>query len=467
MLTNLNWLNKDSPYPPLVEKERIDTYKANEQLFLTKHSEVWKEAFQEISRRLKKKNHDVETIFNYQQLLSKKTADFVCGEPPTLETEQDTDGLIKLMEKQRFNTRLYESIIDVSRYGNAILKIVGKKVTAVSPLFWFPIVDPSDLKEIIQHVIAYPITPDDKGNMTELYVEIHSIGKIEQRMYTYNGEKHEIGELNEKSVKTENTGLQDFAVQTLTNITHSGSIFGIDDYAIINSIVAKIMWRLHCSDTVLDKHSEPSMSGPASALSYDERTGKYFLDLANYFQRNNKEDPDMQYITWDGNLESSFKEIEKLLDQLYTLSEMGQAFMEGGGGGEASSGTALKLRMVSPRIKAGRIASINAATVKQIISMLAQVNGIAIDYNGLFITWNDGLPDDEVEETNRLVTATGGKAIMSQYSALKSMGLTDDQVEAEMEQMEEERASSMPLQLSTIDSNTLDEPGEGDQDEMD
>lgn len=461
MLTDLNWLNEGEIYPPDAEKERIKQYELNEQLFLSKHDEVWKSDFEKIARLLHKKNYDVNTVINYQQLLSKKTADFVCGEPPVIETDQDTDKVNKLLERQAFDTRLYEAIIDVSRYGNAVLKIVNKSLTAVSPKYWFPIVDYTDLKTIKQHVIAYPTTPDDKGRMTELYVEIHDIGRVEQRTYAFDSSRNEIGKLITEP-KVELTGLPDFAVQVLTNITHSGSVFGLDDYVIINSIVSKLMWRLHCIDDVLDKHSEPSMSGPESALSYDDKFG-WYLDLGNYFKRHSNDEPDLKYITWDGNLESSFKEIEMLLNQLYTLTEMGQAFMEGGGGGSASSGTALKLRMVSPRIKASRIKTINAATVKQTIMLLAQVNGIALNYDTLTITWNDGLPNDEVEETNRLVTATGGKPIMSQYSALKALGLSDAEVEAELEQMAEERASSMPVQLGFINQRE-DEPIDDDND---
>ncbi len=451
MLTNLNWLGSGGAYPPASEKKRIERYKLHEQLFLSEHSNALKEHFHEIARKTRKKNYDVDTVINYQQLLSKKTADFVCGEPPTLETEQDTDKLDKLLEYQRFDTRLYEAFIDVSRYGNAILKIVGKNITAVSPQYWFPIVDKSDLKTITQHVIAYPITPDDKGKMTELYVEIHDIGRIEQRTYSYDSDKSEIGTLLDS--KVEQTTLKDFAVQVLTNVTHSGSVYGVDDYALINSIVAKIMWRLHCIDNVLDKHSEPSLSGPGISRSWDEEFKTYYINLGNYFVRDDTSVPDLKYITWDGNLDSAYKEIDTLLTQLYTLSEMGQAFMEGGGGGSADSGTALKLRMVSPRIKAERLKSINTATVKSTLSILAHANGIPIDPHNLQITWNDGLPDDEVEETNRLISATGGKAIMSQYSALKSMGLTDKQAEAELEQMAEEQANSMPVMLSSIDKH--------------
>ena len=93
------------------------------------------------------------------------------------------------------------------------------------------------------------------------------------------------------------------------------------------------------------------------------------MDLGKYFKRDSNDDPDTKYITWDGNLDSAYKEIDTLLTQLYTLSEMGQAFMEGGGGGNASSGTALKLRMVSPRIKAARLKSINTATVTGYITV--------------------------------------------------------------------------------------------------
>lgn len=454
MLTNLNWLEPGMTYPPPSEKARIDRYKLHEQLFLSRHPNVWEEVFRELARRHKKSNHKVETVINYQQLLSKKTADFICGEPPTLETEGDTDRLLKLLEKLRWHTRLYEGFIDVSRYGNGVFKFVGKRLTQVSPLYWFPVVDPSDLKTIIQHVIAYPITPDKDGNMTELYVEVHAVGSIDQRTYTYRADNGEIGKIITQKVTP--TNLDDFAVQVLTNVTHSGDLFGIDDYAIINSLVVKIMWRLHCADTILDKHSEPSMSGPSSALSYDQRTGMYYLDLGNYFRREAADDPDPRYITWDGNLEANFKELDMLFQQLYTLTEMGQAFAEGGGGGDASSGTALKLRMVSPRIKAARLTAINAAAVKQIVALLAQVNGISIDYDTLSLTWNDGLPDDEVEEVNTLVTATGGKAIMSQFSALKRRGLTDEEVEAELEQMRQEQAASSPFPLGVIDQN----PGE-------
>ncbi|MDE6579641.1 MAG: phage portal protein, partial [Ruminiclostridium sp.] len=141
MLTNLNWLNSGAEYPPAAEKERIENYKTNEKLFRTKHSEVYKQFFEELTTRLHLDKADkIRTILNYHQLLSKKTADFVCSEPPTIETEDDTDELSRRLEKMQWARKLYEGIIDISRYGNAVFKFVGQRVSVVDPKYWFPIV---------------------------------------------------------------------------------------------------------------------------------------------------------------------------------------------------------------------------------------------------------------------------------------------------------------------------------------
>ena len=142
MLTDLSWLGEGRPYPPPAEKNRIKRYKAHEQLFLSRHDQVWKEDFDSLARLYRKRNRDVTTVLNYHQLLSKKTADFVCGEPPTIETEADTDKLLQLLALKRFNARLYEGIIDVSRYCDAVFNLVGRDLSLVAPQYWFPVVSP-------------------------------------------------------------------------------------------------------------------------------------------------------------------------------------------------------------------------------------------------------------------------------------------------------------------------------------
>lgn len=445
MLTDLTWL--EGEFPPRSERPRLERYRQHAALFETDHTREWESLFADLARLYRKSDPRVMTALNYHQLLSKKTADFVCGEPPDVSCPNDPDRLSRLLGENDWFQRLYEGIIDVTRYGNAVFKVRGKRLTQVPPLYWYPIVDPKDLKSIQQHVIAYGVAPDASGDPTQLFVEIHTPGRVEQRTYAL--VRGQIGKLVSKPL-VESTGLEDFAVQVLTNLTHSGSLYGMDDYRIINGLVAEIMWRLHCAGTVLNKHSEPSMSGPSSALTWDERLKTYYLDLGNYFKREQDTDPEPKYITWDGNLEAAWKEIELLTEQLYILTEMGQAFMEGGTSGGASSGTALKLRLVSPRIKAARLTSINEAAVKRIISLLAAANNY--DPGPLSIVWQDGLPDDEQEELQSLILATGGKPVMSQTRALRSQGLTDPEVEEELENLRREEASRTSLNLGIFDS---------------
>lgn len=90
--------------------------------------------------------------------------------------------------------------------------------------------------------------------------------------------------------------------------------------------------------------------------------------------------------------------------------------------------------------------------------MLAQINGIAVDYEGLTLHWNDGLPEDEKEQAETLTVATGGKAIMSQYAAMKRMGLSDEEADAELEQMDVERSAAAPVLLSAFDSPFKQQP---------
>lgn len=459
MLTNLSWLADGKPWPPPSEKIRIDRYREHERLFLTQHDDVWKIKFKAMADRLKKRKYDVKTILNYHQLLSKKTADFVCGEFPAIETEGNTDKLTELMNEQNFGCMLYEGIIDVSRYGNGLVKFVGKGLTEVNPQYWIPIVDPANLKRTVYDVIVYPTNTDADGKPKEIYAEIHSPGQIEIRRHSYKTDTCTIGQLLELP-KTISTGLEISAVQKLTNLTHSGSVYGLDDYNIVNSLIAQIIWRLYCADSILDKHSDPNMTGPSSALQYDEKSGLWYVPLDNYFKRDNKEDPDVGYVTWDGDLDSNFKELELLLDQLYILTEMGQAFADAGGDASDASGTALKLRMVSPRVKAQRLVSLNHPTVKKIIYNLAKLNGIDIEYKTLMLHWSDGLPIDEKEQIETLVNATGGKPIMSQYTALKKRGLSDKEVEKELEQIKDEEAAMAPL----VDVNRItDTPEDGDE----
>lgn len=432
MLTNLDWIATGKSFPPEEERCRLRRYEANEKLFEGKHKDVFGRDFAKMADYLKKRNVDINTVVNYPQLLSKKTADFICGEPPIVDAGAATDELNDILDCTGFSNTLYESIVDISRFGNSIIKALDDRISIVPPCNWYPIVDRYDAKHILLNVLAFCV----EG---EIYVEIHDIGKYEIRHYkakssNENGET-QFGEL--LGSETRATGADDYAVKVFANVGQSKSIYGIDDYTVIADILRQLMWRLYCMDIILDKHSMPSMVGPSSALTLDPITGKRTLVTGNYFTREFEQDPKPEYLTWDGNLQAVQWEIEWLTNQLYTLSEMGAAFLEGSGKGEANSGTALRLRMTSPLIKARRIAGINTQALKQLIRLVSLARGTRLNLKDIAITWSDGLPNDTNEDSIILERATGGKAFMSQMEAIKRFnGLDDAGAEEEMAAIE-------------------------------
>lgn len=464
MLTNLDWIAPGKPFPPKSEKQRIKVYRENEKLFDGAHNAVFGEGFQEIEKYLKKRHVDPMVIFNYPQLLTKKTADFVCGEMPDITVgKENSDDLNSALDDMGFGVVLYEAAMDLVRFGDAPVKIMSDRISAASPDCWFPIVDATDLKRETHHVIAFPTDPDEDNRFRKIYVEIHTPGQVETREYS--AEPHEDGTdivfgSQIGGAKIRKTGLDGFGVLVLKNVSSSKNIHGMDDYGIMKSIVQGLMWRIHCVDQVLNKHSEPSMSVPESAMTFDKKYG-WYLDLGKAFVRNNKDDPDINYVTWDGNLESCFKEIDILINQLYILTEMGAAFMDGGEGGRANSGTALKLRMVSPRIKARRIASINTHTVKNLIVSAAHIKGLRdIKVQDIGLTWNDGLPDDRKETAEIIAMATGNKPFMSQTAAVKEWGDFDDEAaQAEIDLIETERAAQTPAVFAPMEMKNGQDAG--------
>lgn len=432
MLTNTDWIQEGREFPPKREKKRIERYRGYSEMFAGEYDKVYNYDFNLKAVKLRMKDVEVSTAINYPQLLAKKTADFVCGEAPVIDVgDKDRDGALQNgLQTMGFQSALYEALIDVSRFGNAVVKILDDRVSVVPPRVWFPIVDEFDRKKITQHVLAF--VSDNK-----IHVEIHDVGKYERRVYrkAETNEKGEgivhFGPLEES--ETIQTGVDENAVQVLSNVTTTDSLFGISDYSIIKDAHRELIWRIFCAERILNKHAAPSIVGTSSMLEKDPITGVPIMRTGNFFLRDTADTPMPQYLTWDGNMSAVIWEIEWLTNQMYTLSEMGAAFLEGAGRGEVNSGRALRLRMTSPLIKAQRLTSINTTAVKKIVRLIAVALGLRLDIADVAVSWNDGLPNDIMDDLEIYQTASGGRPVMSQYTAVKSFNkLSDDATEEEL-----------------------------------
>ena len=481
MLTDLSFLEQGQKFPPESEAARLEMYEINRALFETKHSDVYKKQLERIERVIGNFDQVIsyQVLFNFQKKMSLKVADLLLGEPPQItaskETEQATIDAIK--KKSDLDNTSYETAIDISRYGDGLLYVRQDPkdgagiIDITQPSAWFPVVSPDNVKDVTHHVLAWVYTTGSGDSKRKhLKAMVHEKGAYEIRQHELEGTT--IG--REEAVPERFLlPLDDFAVIQIPNVITSDRATGLDDYTDIDSIVAELMVRVGQVARILDKHADPSMYGPESALERDPKTGRWSLKAGSYFIAENDAGnaAPVGYIVWDGQLEAAFKQIDRLINMLYTISEMGSALFGDMNDktGAAPSGTALRRLMISPLAKVNRIRMRFDPALKKAIRLCSMIGGPGITSlkdTELSIKWADGLPGDPMEEATIIDLRTAKKATMSQKRAMMTYdGLSEADAEAELAEILDAEAQANPLDIPDIggEVNEADlEEGEDD-----
>lgn len=447
MLYDLNWLNPNKPFPPTKEKARIERYKQNASLFDGDHFDNSKfrhrngatynimEMYSACARRISRVIGNFEEVIsfpvllNYQRLMTLKMADLVCGEYPSITgaDEKENKAIKETREYSDFDEKLYSIAIDISRYGDAVIRAYRDEdqdkstFTVWDPTEWYPIVSQDGTNTIKYHCICWLENRkkvDTDPDKWYLHVQIHgtdkkSWGTYEYRVYKMDSTGRIIGKLEKQEIRK--TGINACTVMHLTAYKVSNSIYGYDDYMPVDSLLAEIMTRIGQISVILDKHADPNITGPVSMLTTDPVTGERKLGKGKFFAVN-QGDPLPEYMVWDGQLTAAFKELEILINQLYILSEMGSALLGSSeGSGQAVSGTAMRFKMVNPLAKARRVSNSLTNPLKRLFSMLSEGT---IEPSNISVEWEDGLPDDPRENIENAKLATGATKLMPLEDAI-------------------------------------------------
>lgn len=526
MLRNLEWLNEGQPFPPLKERKRIKRYIENEALFDGEHfgnvlrtrDDVYANeggicVYHQCAERISQVVGNFQDVIsfpvllNYQRLMSMKMADLVCGEYPTITgvNSKENDAIKDCRDYSDFDSKLYATAIDISRYGDAIWRLylddTGRSTfTCWDPKEWYPIVSQDGTNTITAHVLCWRVNLTESATDLppdwELHVQIHwcdakRVGTYEYRVYALNGEGSAI--IYQKSSRTVSTGLDSCAVFHLKAFSTTSTVYGYDDYMPIDSILAEIMTRIGQISVILDKHADPNITGPVTMLSQNPQTGEYYLKAGKFFAVSvGEQEP--KYMTWDGQLSAAFEQLEFLINQLYILSEMGAALLGGqGDSGDAISGAAMRFKMVNPLAKARRIANSMSRPVCKLFSELSsdaevdendesatvssftrnlEGSGLYSDRNSsqgtlgefeskekvetlklpipvrnISVFWSDGLPDDPRENIENCKLATGATKMMPlEVGIMEYFGRTNKEAIEWIKKIEEETASSMMME---------------------
>lgn len=482
MLYNFNWLQSGEQFPPVCEEARINRYYQNAQLFDGDHFadpafrryntspvpavEMFMRCANRISQVIGNFDDVVSfpTLLNYQRLMSLKMADLVCGEYPTISgaTAEENAAIRDVRTTSNFDAKLYSTVIDMSRFGDAIWRIykdeTGKyNFTCWDPGQWFPVVRQDGTYSIKAHCLCWLVNnSEDLYNPDwNLYVQIHStepdkLGYYLQEVYQMNASGTVI--LNKISSAKVPTGLGCCSVFHLTAYTVTNNVYGYDDYLALDSIMAEIMARVGQISGILDKHADPNITGPASMLDVDPVSGEYRLKLGKFFAVSPGEDQP-QYMTWDGQLSSAFQQLEFLINQLYILSEMGAALLGSqDGSSQAISGTAMRFKMVNPLAKARRIANSLTLPVCTLFSCLSKTADVDAELDlpvlgkKISVFWADGLPDDPRENIENAKLATGETKMMPLETAIMEFfGRSNEEALQWIETIKQEKEEAMEM----------------------
>ena len=479
MLHNLDWLKKGEPFPPTSEAERIKRYKANDKFFAGEHFKASKGSlYHEYAKRISRVVDNFSdfvsfpVLLNYQRLMALKTADLVCGEYPTITGKSDsaTKVITQIREETDHDLKTYASVIDLCRYGDTIWRIYKDRKSSKHTYTvwdikdWFPIVSQDGTYTIEKHVLAWVVEISDNEYWDELHVQIH-----EEGFYTYkvfNISKTHVITVNEdfsrvigKQIaadKRVSTSIDGNAVIHTRNLYTSGTVFGYDDFSNIDPIIAELMTRIAQVSSILDKHANPSMTGPVSLLKKDPKTKELMFETGDYYGVNvNEEKP--QYLTWEGQLNFAFDQVKLLINQLYILSEMGSALLGAGGSesGQAISGTAMRMKMANPLSKARRISNLLTSPTKALIEKVSSLGYTGVNRKDISIVWKDGLPSDPREVVDLAKAATGEPHLMPLKTAIiEYFERTEAQADEWIDKLDEQVKKSMELTMS----NTEQEP---------
>ncbi|AUM67399.1 hypothetical protein C0R09_18685 [Brevibacillus laterosporus] len=462
-------------YPPHPHDKRIKRYRDNRKLAQGLHHDV----FERVSNRLSKTQRDIIYISaNLPGVIAKKSADFLFGETPNIsagkENSEEQKAVERFIEENDLHIVNYESAIGNAYRGDSFYKIKWAQtwrgalpedidpyrviIESQNPAYVFPETLRGSSKQIAAYHIAVPVPADgSEGVEWFLEVESHYPGKIIKREYRMNAlstnEDNEViswkiyAEVTE-SHKEIKTGVPFPLVVHVPNFAYDDSWRGLDDLSEHLSLFDELNNRLSQIAVILDKHADPAIAIPAGLMDVDEDGRTVFhVGSLKVFEITGKDDVMPKYITWDGQLDAAFKEIERILDVLLTVAELpAVALGKDNSGTSGSSGLSIKWRMNSLLAKINRKRQYYDKGLKNVL-YIAQLLEHAqstekLNYTPTWpkINFKDGLPDDEMEQANLMSIRTAGMPTISQRTAIKLLdGLTEEQVDEEMARIKSEQ----------------------------
>lgn len=472
-------------FPYKEDIQRLQDYDYNEKLFLGKHFEAFRVRINsEIWTREYGKMRYI--VANFAGLVSKIVADLLFIEPPKLVAmDGDQDFIDALQSENQMRVQNYESGIQNSYLGDQLYKLrVGKRhendedstviIEQVTPRIYFPRIDPNNVKGTpLSQELAWVVTI---GTLQYLRKEIHTPGKIRNELWLVEGNMNTGFEIKGAASidllgipglqEEEDTGIKRSLLIHIPNWRPGNRHFGLSDYQDLESIFFAINNRITKVDNILDKHSDPILALPEGILDENGKIKRSKLGLIERPEGADK-NTDPQYITWDANLDAAFKQIDKLVEFLYMMSETSPDVL-GMGQGQEQSGRALKLKLLRTLAKTQRKQLYYHEGLQEVMyvaQLLAKEHSLTVGDKKLEkdpvrpeIVWADGLPKDMTEAVANEVAAVDAGLTSKSDAIQRLYDVEEATAEEILKEIKDESKLDIPITAITANVDKFGKP---------
>lgn len=468
----MNYFVKGDFFPPIEHQDRLKRYRENTLLFKGKHWDLFRKYS---SNRFSK----FYVSANLAGVITKKSADFLIGDGVGVSAGKEDNSpeqiaLERIKEENDLDILFYESALSNAYKGDSFFKVrYGQEFGGVFPKEYdeyrvrvealtaetvFPETAYHDNSKVIAYHIAVPVrvdfsVPNSRPGGYKLQVESHYPGKIVYQEFELTVIRSEpdgtavewkIGN-SLGDAEVQETGIPFPLVVHIPNFSTDDTWQGTDDLTELRPMFDELNNRLTQIASIMDKHSDPAMAVPQNILDVDDYGRPIFRVADSKVFEVDKQDVMPQYITWNGQLNEAYQEIDRLTSLILTTAEIPEVALGlGDSGTSGSSGLAIKWRMNSLLSKIKRKRKYYEKGLKKIFVIAEMIEtqvGIA-DYNPVRpkLLFSDGLPKDEMEQTTIALQNTGGAILQSQKTAIMNLfGLTEEQADAEIARIDEEQ----------------------------
>ena len=445
-------------YPPQKDIDRLAKYDTYERLFMGDHRTAFRSKLEQYDPQFSGLDPKVRyVVLPYPRIISTISADLLFEEQPKilLENKTNQEFVDKLFYENSLWTTLYEEALVSSYKGDSVMRILAIdgqiRIDTVKPDVYFPVYNDNNVKAPVkEHVLAYRQTIDEREY---LVVETYRVGEIETRVYefkqnTIGGEYSSMDMLGIEPIVKTNLGEGYSLIHHIKNWGMSGKFWGISDYEDLVDLFFAINNRLSRNEHILDKHGDPILAVPQGVLDGNGNVSRQnlgMIELPSHPMNGEVSKP--EYIVWDSKLESSFAQIDVLLEQLWISSQMSPTLFGLTKYGVAESGRALKYKLLRTLSLKHRKQMYWDDGIKSLIESaieFARNNQLQADDKRPAqtevptILWQDGIIMDELE----ILENEKGKLdyeLTTKEDAISNIeGITRDEAHEKLERIQQE-----------------------------